>query len=60
MSVNYECKYAERDKKRREIAQERAEELIDNLNEEMRSKAYSESEQIAILSQIKSMFNKYY
>ena len=60
MSGNYACKYAERDKKRREIAQERAEELIDNLNEEMRSKAYSESEQIAILSQIKSIFNKYY
>lgn len=46
--------------KEREIAQERAEELIDNLNEEMRSKAYSEPEQIAILSQIKSIFNKYY
>ena len=60
MSVHYASKYAKRNKKEREIAQERAEELIANVYEEMRSKAYSESEQIAILSQIKSMFNKYY
>ena len=38
----------ERLQKEREIAQARAEELIDNVYEEMRSKAYSEKEQIAI------------
>ena len=46
--------------KERDIAQERAEELIANVYEEMRNKAYSEPEQVAILSQIKSIFNKYY
>ena len=50
----------ERVQKEREIAQERAEELVANIYEEMRNKDYSEQEQIAILSQIKSMFNKYY
>lgn len=49
----------ERLQKEREIAQERAEELIDNVYEEMRSKGYSEQEQIAILSQMKSIFNNY-
>lgn len=50
----------ERLQKEREIAEERAEDLIYNVYKEMRTKGYSESEQIAILSQIKSMFNKYY
>jgi hypothetical protein len=60
MSVHHASKYTERDKKEREIAQERATELIADIYEEMRNKCYSEKEQIAILSQIKSMFNKYY
>lgn len=50
----------ERVQKEREIAQERATELIADIYEEMRNKCYSEKEQIAILNQIKSMFNKYY
>jgi len=50
----------ERVQKEREIAQERAEELIANVYEEMRNKCYSEPEQIAILNQIKCIFNKYY
>jgi len=50
----------ERLQKEKEIAKERADELIANVYEEMRNKCYSEPEQIAILNQIKSMFNKYY